>query len=303
MKNLLNFFFSFDKLFKEKLVVPFFWLALIVWGLSFFATALESIALGPLATVVEFFGFFARILLALVTIRLVSELFVAIFRINDNLSPDKGRSELVDIDPVAEARQAAEAAAARTRELASTATTKTRATFDDVKTSVGDTTENLTARAKDATLSAREKTESVMGRGSVPKAEHDPTPVKILEPSAADAPKRRGRPKGSKNKPKPETTTGTASTAAPVKRGPGRPKGSTNKPKTTTAKTTTTTAKRGPGRPKGSKNKTTTAKPATKTTGAKRGPKPGTKIPRDEFGNLLKKDGTPRKKPGPKSKS
>ena len=300
MKNLLNFFFSFDKLFKEKLIVPFFWLALIVWGLSFFATALEAIALGPLATVVEFFGFLARILLALVTIRLVSEIFVAIFRINDNLSPDKGRSELVDIDPVAEARQAAEAAAARTRELASTATEKTKATIEDVKTSVGDTTENLTARAKDATQTARERTESVMGKGSVPKPEHEPTPVKILEPSAADAaPKKRGRPKGSKNKPKPAAAASATKTDAPAKRGPGRPKGSTNKPKASSA---TTTAKRGPGRPKGSKNKTTTAKPKT-TTAGKRGPKPGTKIPRDADGNLLKKDGTPRKKPGPKPKS
>jgi len=32
MKNLLNFFFSFDKLFKEKLIVPFFWLAIIGRG-------------------------------------------------------------------------------------------------------------------------------------------------------------------------------------------------------------------------------------------------------------------------------
>ncbi|MEM7729245.1 MAG: DUF4282 domain-containing protein, partial [Pseudomonadota bacterium] len=108
MKNLLNFFFSFEKLFKEKLVVPFFWLALIVAGLAFFAEALDSIALDPLASLVEFIGFFAEILLVLIAIRIVSEIFVAIFRINDNLSPDGGRGELVDIDPVAEARRASE---------------------------------------------------------------------------------------------------------------------------------------------------------------------------------------------------
>ena len=78
-----------------------------------------------------------------------------------------------------------------------------------------------------------------------------------------DAPKKRGRPKGSKNKPKPATATA----AAPAKRGPGRPKGSKNK-----------------------------------TTGSKPGPKKGTPIPRDADGNLLKKDGTPRKKPGRKPK-
>jgi len=102
MKNLLNFFFSFDKLFKEKLIVPFFWLALITWGLGFFSTALESISLEILATIIDFFQFLVKILFALVLIRLISELAVAIFRINDNLSPDGGKSELADIDPVAE---------------------------------------------------------------------------------------------------------------------------------------------------------------------------------------------------------
>ena len=99
MKNLLNFFFSFDKLFKEKLIVPFFWLALVTWGLGKFSTALASISLGPLAKVFDFVQFFISILFALVVIRLVSELAVALFRINDNLSPDGGKSELADIDP------------------------------------------------------------------------------------------------------------------------------------------------------------------------------------------------------------
>jgi len=77
MKNLINFFFSFDKLMKEKLILPFFWLAVIVSGLWFFQTALDAIALGVLANVVNFFEFFVRIVLALVSIRLVSELAVA----------------------------------------------------------------------------------------------------------------------------------------------------------------------------------------------------------------------------------
>ena len=246
MKNLLNFFFSFDKLFKEKLIVPFFWLALIFWALYYSAEALNTIALDLLARSIEFVGFFAKVLLVLISIRIVSEIFVAIFRINDNLSPDGGKEELADIDPVAEARKAAEHATARTREMTKTATDKTKRTFDDVRDQVEDTTDSLTAKAravthpKAASMTADQKTEAVMGKGSVPKAGDEPTPVKSLEPSAIDAPAvERGRSKGSKNKP---------------------------------------------------------------TSDVKRGPKKGVPIPRDADGNLLKKDGTPRKKPGPKAK-
>jgi len=309
MKNLINFFFSFDKLFKEKLVVPFFWLALIVMALSYSAEVLDTISLDPLATAIEFIGFFAELLLVLVSIRIVSEIFVAIFRINDNLSPDGGKSELADIDPVGEARKAAEMAAARTREMTKSATDKA-----------------ISATSTKSIESSSAKTIDVMGKGSIPKASQAPTPVKALEPSAVDgqavkarntakaaaattdAPVKRGRgrPKGSTNK----TTTAKAKPAAkaadgtePAKRGRGRPKGSKNK--TTAAKPAAVAAdgtapvKRGRGRPKGSTNKTTKPKTA-KAAAGKRGPKKGQPIPRDADGNLLKKDGTPRKKPGPK---
>lgn len=274
MKNLVNFFFSFDKLFKEKLIVPFFWLALIVWGLGFFATALDAVALDPLAGVVKFVNFWASIFLALVTIRIISEIFVAIFRINDNLSPDGGKSESADIDPVAEARRAAEMAAARTREMTKTASDKTRSTLDDVRHSVEDTGEAMSGKAKAAVSSMT---------GKSPSAPKEPTPVKALEPSAVDGQavaRKRGRPKGSKNKPK----AAAAQSASPaVKRKPGRPKGSKNKTTATSEKPAKSTAE--------------------KSTGVKkRGPKPGQKVPRDADGNLLKKDGTPRKKPGPKAK-
>lgn len=75
----------------------------------------------------------------------------------------------------------------------------------------------------------------------------------------ATAPKKLGRPKGSKNKPK---TNGVAvapiaaEVPAPKKR--GRPKGSKNKPKTNgvaAAPVTEATAPKKRGRPKGSKNK------------------------------------------------
>ena len=287
MKNLINFFFSFDKLFKEKLVVPFFWLALIVWGLKYFAKFLDGISLDPLAKLLEVVGFFAEVLLVLILIRIVSELFVAIFRINDNLSPDGGKSELADIDPVAEARRAAEMAAARTREMTKSAGDKTKSAIDDVKHQVEDRT-GLKTEDKKAKSSAAAK---VSEQKSVDK----PATAKTSDATAADTPavkRGRGRPKGSKNKPKAASAT-TASKDQPVKRGRGRPKGSKNKPKTTSA--AAAPAKRGPGRPKGSKNKTSSA--------TKPGPKKGQPVPRDADGNLLKKDGTPRKKPGPKPKA
>lgn len=305
MKNLINFFFSFDKLFKEKLVVPFFWLALIVMALSYSAEILDTISLDLLADVLSFVGFWAELFLVLISIRIISEVFVAIFRINDNLSPDGGKSELADIDPVGEARKAAELAASRTREMTKTATDKAMSATS----------------TKSAETSADVKTTAVMGKGSVPKSSDAPTPVKTLEPSAIDGPavkRGRGRPKGSTNKAKSTVAKTPAPidpvTGEPVKRGRGRPKGSTNKTKAAAAKpapkldpVTGEPVKSRRGRPKGSKNKTKAAtsevKFDVKTVKAKRGPRPGTKVKRDADGNLLKKDGTPRKKPGPKAKS
>ena len=250
MKNLLNFFFSFDKLFKEKLIVPFFWLAIIYFGIKFLIEAVDTVQLDPLLwIIVPVFGL-VKILFTLVSVRIVAELIVAGFRINDNLSPDGGKSELADIDPVAEARKAAELAAARTREA-----TKT------MRENVGEMSENVQGKAKAATASVREKADGLKSKAKLeksveaPAAKPAPKPTKSKPAAAKTAPKKRGRPAGSKNK-------------------------------TTTAKTT----------PK----KTTTTKKTTSKTAGKRGPKPGTKIPRDADGNLLKKDGTPRKKPGPR---
>lgn len=247
MKNFFNFFFSFDKLLKEKLIIPFFWLAIIVGGLSFFSTALDWIQLDPLAAFVSFINFFASILLALVTIRLLSELAVAIFRINDNLSPDGGTSESANIDIMAETRRAAEAASLRAKEFTHTATERTRTSFEEAKDSFDDLSDNVRSKRKSTSKSDDTKSEDVMGKGSVPTESKDPTPVKTLQPTA---------------KPKTRSTTPTAKKASAKKKA------------------------------------TTSSKGAAK----KRGPKPGSKAPRDKDGNLLKKDGTPRKKPGPKSK-
>ena len=234
MKNLFNFFFSFDKLLKEKLIIPFFWLAIVSWGLTFFSTALDSIHLAPIAALVNFIGFFVTILLALVSIRLVSELAVALFRINDNLSPDGGKSESADIDIVAETRKAAEEAAARAKELGKSASEKTKSSFESAKDSVEDVSDKAQAKVKSATKSTKE---------TVKKAPLKKTAVKK-------------------------------------------------------ASSKTSVAKK-PATKKASVKKTTTA-PKT-TAPKKRGPKSGTKAPRDADGNLLKKDGTPRKRPGPKT--
>ncbi len=254
MKNLLNFFFSFDKLFKEKLIVPFFWLAIIVWGLGFFADFLEGIRLAPVAWVIEAIQWVVSILFALVLIRLVSELAVAIFRINDNLSPDGGKSELADIDPIAEARKAAELAANRTREATRSVSEKASEATKNMRENVGEMSGNVQDKAKAATASVRGKAESMKPKtGSENLVEEAEVVI--------EAPKSRGRPKGSSSKSKTSTTKKTASAKPAAKKA---------------------------------------AKKTTTTSTGKRGPKPGAKIPRDADGNLLKKDGTPRKKPGPK---
>lgn len=329
MKNLINFFFSFEKLFKEKLVVPFFWLALIVAGLAFSAEALKSISLKPLASLLDFVGFFAEILLVLISIRIVSEIFVAIFRINDNLSPDGGKAELADIDPVAEARKAAELAASRTREMAKSAPKPTAPKSGDVKSEASKSEapkpdapkadpkptpaslEPAQTKAEDVPVTAAAAETGPMvkrGRGRPKGSTNKPkTAAATSATKTEDQPVKRGRgrPKGSKNKHKTaENAAPAASAEQPVKRGRGRPKGSKNKPKAATVTSATKTedqpVKRGRGRPKGSKNK---PKAAETTTKSKPGPKPGSKAPRDADGNLLKKDGTPRKKPGPKPKA
>jgi len=77
MKNLFNFFFSFDKLMKEGLVRGFFWLALINLGLMFFKESLGRINLDWFAALFGFFEFFVSFLLAIVALRLICEVAIA----------------------------------------------------------------------------------------------------------------------------------------------------------------------------------------------------------------------------------
>ncbi|RKQ71814.1 uncharacterized protein DUF4282 [Litorimonas taeanensis] len=250
MKNLFNFFFSFDKLLKEKLIIPFFWLAIIVWGLDLFAEGLAALKLGPIAGFVIFINSFATILFALFTIRLVSEIAVAIFRINDNLSPDGGKSESADIDIMAETKKAAEAASKRARELTQAATERTKSSVDGVKDSMEDISETVQSKAKAATSATKTKVSSAKKTAASKTAASKATSETV------------------------DIEAKTTTKAVSTKKAPTAVK------KTTTAKKTTAV------------KKTTTTK--------KRGPKPGTKALRDKDGNLLKKDGTPRAKPGPK---
>ena len=127
MSKLVNFFFSFDKLMKEGLVRSFFWLGLLLIGLTYGAEMLDAIRLDWFAALLEFVQFFARVLFSIVVLRLLAELAIAVFRMNDNLSPDGGKSETADVDLIMEARHAAELAAKRAQDAAKTAVDRTSA--------------------------------------------------------------------------------------------------------------------------------------------------------------------------------
>lgn len=273
MKNLFNFFFSFDKLMKEGLVRAFYWLSLIVLSLTFLDALFESIRLGPLADVFSFFNFFAIFLLSFVSLRLIAELAIALFRINDNVSPDGGKSETANIDPVAEARRAAEQAAKRAQDMTKTAVDKTSAATKSASDKARSAAHDVSEKVSDAAEDMSSKAKSAVGKDTavkpVAKASGSRTiaPEVTLEPQA---PKRRGRPKGSKNK--------TSASAKPTAK----------KSATKTKTATSTDAPKRRGRPKGSKNKPKT---------------PGAAKPKLQRAPGMKKDGTPRKKPGPKPKS
>jgi len=216
---------------KEKLVIAFFWLALIIAGLNYFSEALSAIKLGPLASIIEFIIFFGSILLTLVTLRLICELAVALFRINDNLSPDGGKSETANIDPIAEARKAAEAAALKARDLSKTAGEKasaaTKTAVEKTKSaadSVKDTAENAASKTKATASNATKSVKSAPKKRERPVRSKNKTTTKARKAPAkksTSAPKKRGRPAGSKNKSSTaKKTTKSTSKTATKKRGP-----------------------------------------------------------------------------------
>ena len=91
-------------------------------------------------------------------------------------------------------------------------------------------------------------------KGSKNKPKAAVSKAAVTSPESKAPAKRRGRPKGSKNKPKAAASATPVKTTAPKRR--GRPPGSKNKSKAATKTVQTSeTPKRGRGRPKGSKNK------------------------------------------------
>ncbi len=199
---------------KEKLVLPFFWLAVISIGLFFFETALDAISLGPLAAIVNFFEFFVAILLTLVFLRLVCEVVVAIFRINDNLSPDGGKSETANIDPMAEARKVAEAAAERAREVTKTAGEKTQAATRSARESMNSVRTQSPDVVKPAANDARTKTvKTAPSRQTAPK-----NPVsKPSKPKTSVAKRAKSKPAASRTK---TAKSQSATVSGQKKRGP-----------------------------------------------------------------------------------
>ena len=317
MGNLIQYFSSFDKLMKERLVAPLFWLLVLFVGVGAISEIFDAIGLDILDSILDFLNIFLGFLVAFVAIRVLCELAVAIFRINDNLSPDKGVSSTADIDPVAEARRAAEDAARRARLAADSALertgTATRRAVDSTKAAVASATAKTGDVIEDMGDSLEERTDKVKSslarkadalKGDAANDMEARMEAPDLKPVAAQRPA--GKVTAEEAGRATPTKSAPASKTAPKKRGPGRPKGSktvyktdpvtgqrlkkdgtpAKKPgpkasSTAKPKTTSTARKRGPGRPKGSKT-VYKIDPVT--------------------GQRLKKDGTPARKPGPKPK-
>lgn len=179
MKDLLNFFISFDKLMKEKLVKAFYWLALILIVMKFASQVLDKIWLDPIAHIIMFFAFFVKFLFAIVSLRLVAEIAIAIFRINNNLSPDGGKSETADIDPIEEARRAGEEAAKRAREASSSVVQRTKSAAADFKDDVEEKVDDVEDSVEEAVAKTRK---AVAKNTSSAKMKKDGTPAKKRGP-------------------------------------------------------------------------------------------------------------------------
>lgn len=130
MLDLFKQFFSFQKLMKDRLVAAFFFLGLVVIGFKFLGTlwlAFSNLFNGAAGSgLVLFFAAFFQILFMFVLLRLVSELMIAVFHINDNLSPDGGKAETADIDVFETTRDAASKAAKSASEATKSAYEKTK---------------------------------------------------------------------------------------------------------------------------------------------------------------------------------
>ena len=129
MLDLLKQFFRFDKLMKDRLVGAFFYLGLVVIVISFWATLKTAFA----AFGISFFsglGFlflaFFQILFFFIGLRLLCELMIAVFHINNNLAPDGGKSDTAEIDILETTREAAAKAAKSASVVTKSAIEKTK---------------------------------------------------------------------------------------------------------------------------------------------------------------------------------
>ena len=221
MSKLINFFFSFDKLLKEGLVRAAFWLGLLNIALLFMAEMLGAIRLDWFAAVFEFIFFFARFLFYIVALRIIAELAIAIFRMNDNISPDGGKSETADIDPVAEARKAAELAARRAQEATKSAVDKTSAA-----------TKSAAERGKSTGTKLSSSAQS--GKPQVKPVSKNVPPAKAQSKAAASRPSTAKKSTAKKStaakpskKPAPKAATAKTKTAKPRTKATAKPKSKT----------------------------------------------------------------------------
>lgn len=244
MKNLINFFFSFDKLMKHKLVPLFFWAALTFIAIGFIRDVFGATYFTKwIAWLTGWLERLSLVVLTFVGLRLVCELAIATFRISDNLSADGGASDLADIDPLEETRRAAEEAAKRAREVTGKAVDKTKSAASNLK----DSAEKRFDKVADPALKKKAKGESV--------DQVFDKPVKT-EPVA-------------------ETQSSTSKAATSQATKSKSPSKKTTTPKKTTAKKTTakksTPAKKTTAKPSTSKTSSTTKKKTTaKKTAAKK---------------------------------
>ncbi len=129
MIDMFKQFFSFNKLMKDRLVAAFFYLGLVVVVIAFWATlkaaflAFKFSFTGGLSL---FFLAFFQILFLFIALRLLAELMIAVFHINDNLSPDGGKSETADIDILETTREVASRAAKQASEATKSVVEKTK---------------------------------------------------------------------------------------------------------------------------------------------------------------------------------
>ncbi len=129
MLDLLKQFFSFDKLMKDRLVGAFFYLGLVVIVIMFWATLKAAFAVFG-SSFFDGIGYvllaFFQILFFFVGLRLLCELMIAVFHINNNLSPDGGKSDTAEIDILETTREAATKAAQSASSATKSAIQKTR---------------------------------------------------------------------------------------------------------------------------------------------------------------------------------